>query len=340
MFGFILILVLLSFGCSEHSSNPVQSVSVTQPAGKSNEALGFDFRINHNGWLWDEEKIPYEYSMEIRRAAQRWESVIAWSHFSEHLVMSEDPFSLDFSQDTVEVWFPEEYLDWTDIELWIFINEEMERGDDEYYTVAYASIFWGNEYEKGTQIPIVGFGIPEYTLEDMRSGELTVQQWYSICIHELGHAVGINERVLSGQNLVQESFSSSPVASNFLYVGENGKTAFNLITGKSGSVPMEDEGHFDAHSPKWSGFWDVMFQGYAYNNIKDRDISLVSIGVLGDLDFAVYYDEADDTKVSWRNDPRNPNYLVAAKPIVVTGQKPRCHVEYGQIKELAVSNEW
>ena len=67
MFGFILILVLLSFGCSEHSSNPVQSVSVTQPAGKSNEALGFDFRINHNGWLWDEEKIPYEYSMEIRR---------------------------------------------------------------------------------------------------------------------------------------------------------------------------------------------------------------------------------------------------------------------------------
>ena len=35
---------------------------------------------------------------------------------------------------------------------------------------------------------------------------------------------------------MQKSFSSSPVASNFLYVG--GEDAFNLITGKSGSIPM------------------------------------------------------------------------------------------------------
>lgn len=336
MFGFILILVLLSFGCSEHSSNPVQSVSITQPAGKSNEALGFDFRINHNGWLWDEEKIPYEYSMEIRRAAQRWESVIAWGHFAEHLVMPDGSFSLEFGQDTVEVWLPENYLDWSDIELWVFIDEEMEKEDGESFIIAYSNYYWFENSEEGTQVPIVGFGIPEYTLEDIRSGDITTDQWYSICIHELGHALGINKRVLSGKKLVGKSLST---ASNFLYTGENGNLAFRVMTNKQGSIPMEDEGHFDAHHLKWRGYWDVMFQGYGYNHVKDKDISLASIGVLNDLGYVVYYDEANDTRVSWSKDPRNPNYVAAAKPIVINGQKPRCHVEYSQIKELEASNE-
>ena len=111
----VLLAVLFLAGCADYPTEPVSP----QSAGKSTEALGFDFRINHDGTLWDD--IPYEYAMEIRRAAQRWESVIAWSDWVKHLKMPERPFSLEFGTDgldeKLEVRSPASYLGWADIEL-------------------------------------------------------------------------------------------------------------------------------------------------------------------------------------------------------------------------------
>lgn len=301
----LLAVLVLALGCADQP-RPTQP-NVPAPAGKANEAFGFDFRIHLTEEVRD--RLDWSYIWAIRFAALRWEQIVYSGHQTEFFVdMSKARgFVLSHDRYELEVEYPRSYLGWTDIEIVVTIDDEIEEIDDDgdgLITFARTVYFLdGND----DMYPIVYLTIPHYVIYYLKSGDYSYDQFFQACVHELGHALGFNSANLE-RNLLER------VAGEWEYKGEKGKEAFNRITRKTGNIPMFDSGHFDGFHTKWKKYFDVMFQGFLGSPVpEDKLISEVSVGVLEDLGWWVRYSQADNTLLNWKEDPRNPNY--AAKPV-------------------------
>lgn len=297
--GFLLALIL---GCTD-TLPPTEPA----PAAKTTESWGFDFRIEPTRKV--RERLDWTYIWAIRFAAQHWEQIVYTGHEVTGFVdmSKQSSFTLEHNGHEIEVRDPSTYLGWTDILVIVTIDDEIEEASGTYEdptTYAYLTYFVNDDND---QVPISYFSIPHYIIDYLDSGEYAYEQFYSVCVHELGHALGFNS-TLSERGLL------SKTAGKWEYKGTKGKEAFRRMTRQTGNIPMRDSGHFDGYHVKWRRYFDVMFQGFAGSSIpQDKLISQVSVGVLEDLGYWVRYNQADDTFLQWHNDPRNPNY--AAKPV-------------------------
>ena len=304
-----LVAAVFLAACA-HDAPPTGPEAPAMPAGKTNEAWGFDMRLNFDEGVLD--GLGPNYYWAIRDAALRWERIVYASHEASHIYdMSQTTrgLTLEHSSTGKQIIIRNQraYLDWSDWEIFIAIDDDIqEPSDDEFYTWAYATSWFIDD----KLIPVSAIFIPHYMLEDIEEGAYDPDAFYSDMVHEIGHILGFNE-ALQKKRLVSRSGSS------WSYRGKNGVEAFKRITNKTGAIPMVDPGHFDGFNTKWSRYWDVMFQYFAGLNPRKGLISEVSVGVLDDLGYWVNYREADDTRMSWRYDPRNPNWSGhhAAKPV-------------------------
>ena len=298
------LLVVISVAVSIIAcEGPMES---PQPAAKTTEAFGFDFRIHPTDEV--RERLDWTYIWAIRFAAQRWEQIVYAGHEAKGFVdMSKARgFTLEHDGTQTTVQTPTTYLGWTNIEIVVTIDDEIEEfGDNDWTTYAYTTYFVDDNDD---MYPIVYLSIPHYVVYYIKSGTYTYDQFYQALVHELGHALGFNSTQLE-RSLLQR------VAGKWEYKGTKGRDAFKRVTRRTGNIPMHDSGHFDGFHAKWKKYFDVMFQGLAAASPAPEEqlISQVSVGVLEDLGYWVRYDQADDTLLAWRDDPRNPQN--AAKPV-------------------------
>ena len=298
------LLVVISVAVSIIAcEGPMES---PQPAAKTTEAFGFDFRIHPTDEV--RERLDWTYIWAIRFAAQRWEQIVYSGHEVEGFVdmSKERSFTLEHDGYKVEVQNPKTYLDWTNIEIVVVIDDSIEKDtDDDLFTFAYVTYFVNEDKD---QYPIVYLSIPHYVVSGLEDGDYTYDQFYQACVHELGHALGFNTTHFESLGLLRS------VSGKWEYKGAKGKEAFRRVTRRTGNIPMRDSGHFDGWHVKWKRYFDVMFQEFALSALpEDKLISEVSVGVMEDLGYWVRYSQADDTLLSWRDDPRNPQN--AAKPV-------------------------
>lgn len=327
---FLITALVLALGCADRQPMPTEP----RPAAKANEAFGFDFRIEPTGEVMD--RLGWTYIWAIRFAAQRWEQIVYAGHEVTGFVdmAKADPFVLEHDGHETRVLYPATYLGWTNILVVVTIDDEIEEEyEDDLLTVAYLTYF---RDDNGNQYPVVYFSIAHYVIDYLDSGEYSYDDFYQICVHELGHALGFNS-TLVGRDLLQM------VAGKWEYKGREGKAAFRRMTGRTGNIPMEDSGHFDGYHYKWRRYFDVMFQGFSgYFIPMDKLISEATVGVLEDLGYWVRYDQADYTLLEWRNDPRNPSY--AAKPVAGHRHWHHAPPRVGVVRRLEVepaeAGEW
>lgn len=305
---FRLAALLLIVACADKATGPtVPAHDPPPPAGKANEAWGFDMRLIFAEGVLDE--LGPNYYWAIRDAVVRWERIVYWNQEVSHFYdMSKTTRGLTLEDsDTGEeivIFNQRAYLGSSELVIFVFIDDEItEPPSDEFTTYAYAS-FW---FIDDKQVPVSALFIPHYVLEYMDEGTYEPDAFYSDIVHEIGHILGFNG-ILESKRLVARN------GDDWSYRGKHGVSAFERVTNKSGSIPMIDPGHFDGYDTKWSRSWDVMFQYFAGLHPRKKLISEVSVGVLDDLGYWVNYREADETSLSRREDPRSSSF--AGKPIV------------------------
>jgi len=109
---------------------------------------------------------------------------------------------------------------------------------------------------------------------------------FSVVLHEMGHILGINGATFRQKGLVTGSS----------YVGSNAVEAYRQLTGNLGltSVPIETGGGSGTAGSHWSEavFGAELMTGYA-ENAPPMPLSIITVGCLDDLGYAVNYGAAD-----------------------------------------------
>ena len=299
-----LITVASTLACSEDKSVSPS----TFPSGKRTESFGFNFRLEPSKDL--ASLLPEEYHPLMRDAAQRWERALEKSTiggpdaargvFGVRLDRSgwwgkdtqgDIGGSKIIYQSEVDEFFGED-----DIVVYVVM-----RGSSSWFgkALAVTRSYYNSTTKK--QYPVGVIALKERFVRDIRDGNVSKEYFYSVMVHELGHALGLNGlgATFSGH---QSSSLFRPRSTACYFKGRKALwEAYQLTSRRWRSIKMDQGcGHWSLTSKVFASHFDVMMPTFRSSDLEfiesGRLISPMTLGFFEDLGYEVDYNEADDTE--------------------------------------------